>query len=152
MNSLREPILIRSLDRSGVGFLEYSGMHEPTWAHPRSEMYLFYFNLRLLGRPATRERFFTERYATTATGDYLAIEEYDTDGTPDSFDRVDVRLIIVSTARAEEAVASRQHHGSIRPVRIEADKVIYEKTRLDESGVIHHFDRPIIDLQWQPLQ
>ncbi|HYW11112.1 MAG TPA: hypothetical protein VE871_04120, partial [Longimicrobium sp.] len=125
---------------------------QPTWSHPRAEMYLFYFNLRLVSRSATRGRFFTEHYATTTDGDYLAIEEYDTDGTPDSFDRVDVRLIIVSTARAEEAVASRQGHGRIRPVKFEPEKIIYEKTRLDESGVIHHFHCSIADLQWRPLQ
>jgi hypothetical protein len=152
MNSLQEPIVIRSLDQSGIGFLEYSGMHQPTWSHPRAEMYLFYFNLRLLGRHVTQKRFFSECYTTTASGDYLAIEEYDTEGTSDSLDRVDVRLVIVSTIRAEEAIVSRQHHGHIRPVRFDAEKIIYEKTRLDERGVIHHFERSITDLQWRALQ
>ena len=126
-------------------------MHEPTWAHPRADVYFAFYNLRLIDPPATRGRFFSGRYATTSSGDYVALEEYETDGTTSSLDRVDVRLVIVSTTRLEQVIASRQHHGGIRPVRFESDKIVYEKTRLDETGVVHHFDRCFINLQWSPL-
>ena len=115
-------------------------------------MYLFYHNLRLIGHPSTQGRFFTNRFITSHAGDYLAIEEYDTDGTTDSFDRIDVRLIIISIERAEEAIVSHQVHGGIRPARFEAGKIIYDKWCLTQNGVIHHFERAITDLDWRPLK
>lgn len=107
-------------------------MHQPTWSHVRADMFLFYYNLRLLGRAATQRRFFTERCISSPDGDYLAIEEYDTDGTADSFDRVDARLIVISTERAEEALVSRQQHGGIRPLRFEAEK-LFMTSRISRS-------------------
>lgn len=115
-------------------------------------MYLFHYNLRLLGRAATQRRFFSERCVPSPNGDYLAIEEYDTDGTAATFDRVDVKLIVISTERAEEALVSRQKHGRIRPVRFEAEKIIYDKSHLAQYGAVHHFERSITDLDWHPLE
>lgn len=152
MSNHREPFPILRANGKPAAFLEYAGAYEPSWAHPRAEMQLCYHELRLPGREPTRGRFFTHRCAARADGAYLAIEEYDTDGTPESFDRVDVRLVIIATERAEEAIACRQRHGTIEPGRFEPDKILYRKLHLDWAGVVHRFECSLAGLCWGPIR
>lgn len=146
------PLVIRQPGGAGVAHLQQITTHSPSWSHPRAEIYLEIHELRLFGCPALRGRYFSGRHLLSPCGSYLALEEYDADGTPESLDRVDVRLIVVRPAQLLEAIASSQAHGSIIPRQMTPDLIAYDRFSLDQAGVARHFEREVSTLTWSELR
>ncbi len=148
---LPPPILIESTGGLSVGTLQRIGMYEPAWLHERAEFQLPLHQLTLVGCPRITHRYFTGRFLLSDSGELLALEEYDRDGSPASLNRVDVRLVMIRPSLRREALVDSQRCGSIIPRQINSDGVLYDKRGLKEEGEIFHCDRDLKSLVWTEL-
>ncbi|NWK57705.1 hypothetical protein HW115_18955 [Verrucomicrobiaceae bacterium N1E253] len=145
--------VIRSSTGKGVGLLHYRHTANPSWIPIRADYFIFTHDLSLIGKDVkTNGRYFTHRYATSDDGRYLLIEEMEFDGSQESIDQHNSRLIVIDAEKSIEGYVGCIKRRRIFPKSVDGERLIYAKQKFSESGVEHDFERDLSSItEWNKL-
>lgn len=145
-------MLIQTNNGTDVGKLLLKNYYQPSWAPSKSDIFMVYYNLKLQGEQKTQNRYFTDKYALSSNGKYMAIQEFVVTTKEQELDNQDTQLVIIDLRHQTQSIISRIENGYVTPMEFTTNTVLYTKHKVGQSSMQSHFELTLADIQnWESL-
>lgn len=145
-------VSIRTPHGLEVAQLRAAGHWEPTWAAPKPETCIVYYDLHLPSGARTFDRYFTGACATSDDGRYVAIQACHAPNGPEDIDHHNMELFVLDLNTETELRASGARFGHALPLGFEGNAVVYQKSQVNAKYATEYEVSLDADNPWKPIR